>query len=229
MTLTAAALDNIGNDAAARKAALNLLQGAIFRGRLIAQERLQQGADGLDTARLLAAVQDEVIHALYDFTVTHVHRASNPTEAAVRAVAKSEFRGRAGSTLVLRSLPGVSAQRVVLVGLGSPLAGSSAARGLARHHLGFWLGRSGTLLRSGLHLLPEGREVGVIAGSKPVGLGRYFGDFDGLNDGTVAVWETRLPGLADHRVLPDSHTGLLLDPRVGDLAAGFLRDGRFPA
>ncbi|MFH1600510.1 MAG: alpha/beta fold hydrolase [Pseudomonadota bacterium] len=113
--------------------------------------------------------------------------------------------------------------------LGSPLAGSSAARGLARHHLGFWLGRSGTLLRSGLHALPEGRDVGVIAGSKPMGLGRYFGDFDGLNDGTVAVWETRLPGLADHRVLPDSHTGLLLDPRVGDLAAGFLRDGRFPA
>ena len=25
------------------------------------------------------------------------------------------------------------------------------------------------------------------------------------------------------------HTGLLLDRRVGDLAAGFLRDGRFPA
>ena len=37
------------------------------------------------------------------------------------------------------------------------------------------------------------------------------------------------PGLAGHRVLPDSHTGLLLDRRVADLAAGFLRDGRFPA
>lgn len=113
--------------------------------------------------------------------------------------------------------------------LGSPLAGSSAARGLSRRHLGFWLGRSGTLLRSGLHGLPAGREVAVVAGSKPMGLGKWFGDFDGPNDGTVAVWETRLPGLADHRVLPDSHTGLLLDPRVGDLAIGFLREGRFPA
>jgi pimeloyl-ACP methyl ester carboxylesterase len=112
--------------------------------------------------------------------------------------------------------------------LGSPLAGSSAARGMARRHLGFWLGRSATLLRSGLHALPEGREVAVIAGSKSMGLGVVFGEFDGLNDGTVAVWETRLPGLADHRVLPDSHTGLLLDRRVADLAAGFLRDGRFP-
>lgn len=44
-----------------------------------------------------------------------IDRASN---GAVRAVVKSEFRGRAGSTLTLRALPGVTAQRVVLVGLG---------------------------------------------------------------------------------------------------------------
>lgn len=116
-----------------------------------------------------------------------------------------------------------------IVCLGSPLAGSSAARGMARRHLGFWLGRSGTLLKSGLHALPPGREVGMVAGSHAVGLGKWFGDFDGLNDGTVAVWETRLPGLADHRVLPASHSGLLLNARVADLVAGFLRDGRFPA
>ncbi|MCD0504519.1 M17 family peptidase N-terminal domain-containing protein, partial [Bordetella petrii] len=44
-----------------------------------------------------------------------IDRASNN---AVRNVVKAEFRGRAGATLVLRALPGVSAQRVVLVGLG---------------------------------------------------------------------------------------------------------------
>ncbi|MFD4839366.1 leucyl aminopeptidase [Achromobacter sp. NPDC058515] len=44
-----------------------------------------------------------------------IDRASN---GAVRSVVKSEFRGRAGSTLTLRNLPGVAAQRVVLVGLG---------------------------------------------------------------------------------------------------------------
>lgn len=44
-----------------------------------------------------------------------VDRASN---GALRVVAKGEFRGRAGATLVLRALPGVAAQRVVLVGLG---------------------------------------------------------------------------------------------------------------
>ncbi len=92
--LTAAAMDHIGDAFVARKAALNLLHGAMFRGRLIAQERLQQGADGLDTARLLAAVQDEVIHALYDFTVTHVHRASNPTEAERIAIIATGGYGR---------------------------------------------------------------------------------------------------------------------------------------
>ncbi|CAM3955500.1 leucyl aminopeptidase [Bordetella tumulicola] len=40
------------------------------------------------------------------------------SDHAVRNVVKTEFRGRAGATLVLRSLPGVTAQRVVLVGLG---------------------------------------------------------------------------------------------------------------
>lgn len=116
-----------------------------------------------------------------------------------------------------------------VVCLGSPLAGSSAARGMARHHLGLLLGRSATLLKSGLAQVPEGRVVGVVAGSRAVGLGGLFGDFDGLNDGTVAVWETRLPGLADHRVLPVSHTGLIFSRAVAGLTAGFLRQGSFPA
>ena len=44
-----------------------------------------------------------------------IDRASN---GAIRAVIKTEFSARAASTLVLRNLPGVAAQRVVLVGLG---------------------------------------------------------------------------------------------------------------
>ena len=115
-----------------------------------------------------------------------------------------------------------------IVCLGSPLAGSCAARGMARSHLGALLGRSATLLKCGLVQLPSDREVGVVAGSKAAGLGKLFGGFDGPNDGTVAVWETRLPGLADHRVLRASHTGLIFSSEVAALAAGFLRDGRFP-
>ncbi len=44
-----------------------------------------------------------------------IDRASN---GAIRAIVKTEFRARAGSSLVLRQLPGVAAQRVVLIGLG---------------------------------------------------------------------------------------------------------------
>ncbi len=92
--LTAAALDNIGHEKDARKRALDLLHAALFRGRMIAQERLQQGADGLDTARLLSAVQDEVISALYDFTTVHVFRARNPTEGEKLAVLATGGYGR---------------------------------------------------------------------------------------------------------------------------------------
>ncbi len=92
--LTSAALMHEGDDRAARKEALDILHGALFRGRLIAQERLQQGADGLDTARLLSAVQDEVLHALYDFTTTHMFRARNPTEGERLAVFATGGYGR---------------------------------------------------------------------------------------------------------------------------------------
>jgi len=44
-----------------------------------------------------------------------IDRASN---GAIRAVMKSEFTGAANSTLVLRDLSGVAAQRILLVGLG---------------------------------------------------------------------------------------------------------------
>ena len=47
---------------------------------MIAKERLENGAGGLETARLLSAVTDEVITALWDFTTVHVFRARNPTE-----------------------------------------------------------------------------------------------------------------------------------------------------
>ena len=78
--LSAAALDAIGDEAEQRRRAIEILKGALFRGRMIAKERLENSAGGLETARLLAGVTDEVISALYDFTTTHVFRARNPTE-----------------------------------------------------------------------------------------------------------------------------------------------------
>lgn len=92
--LTAAALEHENDAKEMRKQALDVLHSALFRGRLIAQERLEQGADGLDTARLLSAVQDEVLHAMYDFITTHVFRARNPTEGERLAVFATGGYGR---------------------------------------------------------------------------------------------------------------------------------------
>jgi pimeloyl-ACP methyl ester carboxylesterase len=115
-----------------------------------------------------------------------------------------------------------------VVCLGSPIAGSSSARNLSHRGLGWLSGRSGPFLRGGLQQLPN-REIGMIAGARSMGLGRMFGRFDGLNDGTVAVWETRLPGLKEHVVLPISHTGLIFDERAAAMAADFLEVGYFRA
>lgn len=92
--LTAAALDNGSDPIAQRKRALDLIHAALFRGRMIAQDRLEEGADGLDTAALLSAVMDEALSALYDFTVVHIFRAHNPTEAERMAVVAVGGYGR---------------------------------------------------------------------------------------------------------------------------------------
>ena len=78
--LSAAALDAVGNEGEQRRRALEILKGALFRGRMIAKERLESGGGGVETARLLSKVADEVISALYDFTTVHMIRARNPTE-----------------------------------------------------------------------------------------------------------------------------------------------------
>ncbi len=72
-----------------------------------------------------------------------------------------------------------------------------------------------------------GRDLGIIAGTTAIGLGQLFAGFDEDNDGTIAVSETRLPGLTDHIALPTSHMGMLLSGRVARETGHFLRQGRF--
>ena len=70
-------------------------------------------------------------------------------------------------------------------------------------------------------------EVGVIAGTIGIGLGRMVGRLEKPHDGVVTVKETELPGINDHLMLPVSHSGLLLSRRVVKQAAFFLGHGRF--
>lgn len=71
------------------------------------------------------------------------------------------------------------------------------------------------------------RDIGVIAGDVPFGIGRFLADFQEDNDGTIAVAETRLQGAADHIILPVSHKGMLVSADVADQAAAFIRRGEF--
>ena len=118
-----------------------------------------------------------------------------------------------------------------IVCLGSPLRGSAAARSMASWGRGgeILLGHNRQLIERGFERWDGAREVGMIAGRMPLGLGSVLGHFEGAHDGTVAVEETRLPGLTDHCVVESNHTSLLFSPEVARLVAGFLHAGHFPA
>jgi pimeloyl-ACP methyl ester carboxylesterase len=115
-----------------------------------------------------------------------------------------------------------------IVCIGPPLRGSAVARGLASLPGGrLLLGHSAEPLLDGIEAWTGSRRVGVIAGQLPFGIGVTIGALTAPHDGTVSVSETRLPGIADHRTVAASHTGLLFSSEVADLTIDFLRDGRF--
>ena len=117
-----------------------------------------------------------------------------------------------------------------IVCLGPPFAGSVTAERVARLPGGSRvIGRSlrDLLARGGIRPAAVGRDVGIIAGRMPIGLGRLFGSFAGPNDGMVAVAETELEGAVDHIVLPVAHAALLWSTAVAREVVHFLRAGRF--
>jgi pimeloyl-ACP methyl ester carboxylesterase len=71
------------------------------------------------------------------------------------------------------------------------------------------------------------RELGIVAGTQPLGVGQLFAQFGEDNDGTVAVSETRMPGATAHLTLPVSHLGMLVSARVALETGMFLTQGRF--
>ena len=116
-----------------------------------------------------------------------------------------------------------------IVCLGSPLKGSSAASRMRGLPGGHWLmGQSAEILHSGLAPWRGQRDVGVIAGSVPIGLGSVLGVLKSPHDGTVGVEETRLEGIAAHRVVSCTHSGLAFSSDVAEMVVKFLSDGRFP-
>lgn len=128
---------------------------------------------------------------------------------------------------MLAGHPDPRIRRVVM--MGSPYAGSHCAnvllqrRGLSAvvgHSIQDWM----TLPRP---RPPTGVEIGIIAGSRGMGLGRLIPGLPQPNDGVVAVAETRLAGARDSITLPVGHTRMLLSAACAEQAMVFLRTGRF--
>jgi pimeloyl-ACP methyl ester carboxylesterase len=121
--------------------------------------------------------------------------------------------------------------RVVII--GSPLTGSRSARTVAKNPL--MRRMIGPLVNAELVNDCEPRrwacqnELGVIAGTSALGLGRLFTRFDEDFDGTVGVSETKLPGHKAHLALPVSHMGMLVNARVARQVGSFLESGLFAA
>ncbi len=165
-------------------------------------------------------------------------------ENAAALKAFIEKKGLAATHILGHSLGGVIALRMLannpdavpgrVVCIGSPLTGSRAAEFLHTQDWGRVL--IGHSLSAGVvheaanewasHVCEE-REVGVIAGTVGLGMGRLVTTFDGDNDGSVAVSETQLDGAKDHICMPVSHKSMLVSADVADQAAAFFKRGEF--
>ena len=194
------------------------------------------GADGLVLRRRLTRDSGLKTHAFHYRSV-----AGSMSDIAVRL---AEFaRGLRADRLhfVGHSLGGLVIYRTLeqfadlppgrVVFLGTPAVASRAAVGAAERlaSASKLLGRcvAEELLTERSRRWELDRQLGVIAGTRRVGLGHFFTTLDGDNDGTVAVSETRLPGATGFITMPVGHMGLLMSARVARETCGFLKEGRF--
>lgn len=92
--LTALAHAHTSNHAELRSAAVAELKTALSDGHAVVRATLEAGGGGIAASEALALVTDEIVTALYDFTTTHVVRASNPTEGERFAVCAVGGYGR---------------------------------------------------------------------------------------------------------------------------------------
>ena len=170
------------------------------------------------------------------FTYSSVFQPSHATKTALRrCLEHTQVDYIVGHSLggvlalqVLQEYPHLQDQVQRVVCLGSPLKGSTVVRQLERRGARRLVGCSHDVLHQGCAPWTGRTEVAVIAGNKARGLGTLIARIEEDSDGTVGVSETHLEGIAHHRVVPASHSGLLWCPQTADLTSHFLRFGSFP-
>ena len=147
----------------------------------------------------------------------------------------------AGSSihLVAHSLGGLVALKMLshepdvrirsLVLLGTPYKGCHCGLTLAKTPLlKAIVGRTfNDWLRLPCPAWPSGVEVGVISGTRPIGLGRLIPGLAHPNDGVIAVEETYIPVAKDSIALNVNHSGMLLSRTCSRQISHFIRTGSF--
>ncbi|MBM3625885.1 MAG: bifunctional uridylyltransferase/uridylyl-removing protein, partial [Alphaproteobacteria bacterium] len=79
---------------ARRTAIVELFRSVLAEGREIARARLEARGSGWACARLLSALEDELIGAIYDYVVRYVYVVDNPTFAERLAIVAVGGYGR---------------------------------------------------------------------------------------------------------------------------------------
>jgi pimeloyl-ACP methyl ester carboxylesterase len=194
------------------------------------------GAESALMRRRLAARHGFKCHS---FSYRTVGRTMNAVTAQLAAFVdridadEVHFVGHSLGGLVLyryfETAPCAKPGRVVF--LGSPTVKSRTAERVGR--LPLFSALIGRMVKDEL-VWPQNprawrcpRELGLIAGTRPLGLGRFFARFEEDCDGTIGVSETKLPGHTAHVALPVSHMGMLASAAVADQVGEFLTSGRF--
>jgi pimeloyl-ACP methyl ester carboxylesterase len=193
---------------------------------------------GAEAALLARRLRQERGYRLQVFRYASVREPVAAIAAALRdAIARIEaprvhlIGHSLGGSIILHCLeryPMTQPGRVVF--MGAPVLGSRSAQTLCRWGLGRRVaGRAvaDALVTHGERRWDVPRELGIIAGTLPLGFGRLLLRFGEPNDGTVAVSETRLPGATAYAELPVNHMGLLWSARAAREAGSFLEHGRF--
>ena len=159
------------------------------------------------TARLAAFVAE--------LAVPEVHFVGHSLGGLVLYRLLERFPEQPPGRVVFLGVPCVASRAAERAGMFGPLAqlmGPTVAQELLTPHERRWT---------------QERPLGVVAGNQPLGLGQFLAHFEEESDGTIAVSETRMPGAADHIVLPVSHLGMLVSARVAHETGLFLTQGRF--